>query len=298
MEQTLQNLWAHTTLDVIERVATKQGFNMYRYNPAMREDLHSWLIVKAQETATRYQPNLTNPRAEDTWAGYLWKTLIAKSRWHWEEYHGNNKANEEAARTTKSIQELAAQALETGYPYEATMTAIAIPQQQNPEALYLYIEHLEETLDSLNNHTAPPTQNTKLCIEPACLHTAMATTPRCTYHNNKHKELWDPGKRCTREGCTDRATKRELCNNHYSAARQMAKGNGEPWNTRKPAQLHCTVEDCGRPHNSNGLCNSHLAKARRERMGPCTIPGCTNKQNTKQMCHTHYAQARKGQLNG
>lgn len=297
MDQALQNQWAETTLNVVRKVASKRGAAMYRDDWVLRDDLNSWLTVKAQEAANRFEPDKRDNDPETQWVKYLTTTLTLKSRWHWAELNNNNADNENALRQTTRLSALLEDQDGKTMSLEHRMTAVIGLPPLSPQDFMEKTEWLNNLIGKLESDGLTEL-SLGLCIEPNCLKPHMKTTSRCTYHHIQQKELWNPGARCTTTDCTDRATKRGMCSKHYSAARQKAKRHGEQWNTREPAVKVCTVEDCGKPHNARGLCNSHLAKQRRERMGPCTIPGCTNKQNTKQMCHAHYAQARKGKLNG
>lgn len=313
MEQALQNLWAHTTLDVVNRVAWKQGERMYRNDWNLREDLHSWLLVKAQKFANEYTLDPKDGSPENRWAGTLWNVLTSASRWHWSTYHNQNEANMEAARRTVHMSTLIEDrdGQTMALPLMAKVTGTP---ELSPEAFYEKLEHLEETLQHLQSGPLPPKPET--CIEWGCDAPALKSKPRCQEHNERNEAWHGTGERCTTQGCQDKATNyRGLCPRHYSHLKLQGplqrlyptctvEGCGAPLQASlsglcKPhyqqqylaAKPTCAVNGCETKQRASGLCLKHYKAA--QPFKECCIEGCTSKVNSRGLCNKHYKQLRK-----
>lgn len=319
MEQTLQNLWAQTTLDVVKRVASKQGARFYKNDENLREDLYSWLLVKAQEFANRYEVEGAYGNLEDAWAGSLWTVLLSNSRWHWGEIHGKSEENLDAARKTSRISAL----LEDRDGQTMSLPAmhkITGAPELTPDEYYEKLEDLEELTTRLEHDYQPPT--TGICIEWNCTMPALKSGPRCTYHKALEHSWHGQGTTCSIEGCTNIATNyRGYCQEHYSHIGykqglvnlhpQCAHpGCDEPLiksrtglckshyqQQRNQSAPLCAVQDCDSPSKAKGLCARHYRAARTRR--ECSIDGCTTIINARGLCGKHYKQLReKEKANG
>lgn len=74
---------------------------------------------------------------------------------------------------------------------------------------------------------------------------------------------------------------------------------------RKKTSRKCSVEGCGRPHNSHGLCNMHGRRLTlygdvggpdgqtRTKTGLCTVEGCERKHLAKGFCGMHYTRVKR-----
>lgn len=280
MEKLLQNLWAETTLNVVNRVAWKQGERMYRNDWELRDDLHSWLLVKAQEAATRYEPDFKHPNPERSWGAYLWNALIPISRWHWGEYHGSNEANKEAARRTVHMSTLIEDRDGQTMALPAMSKVTGTPEL-SPEAFYEKLEHLEETLQHLQGGPLPPKPQT--CIEWGCDAPALKSKPRCPHHNNLERSWHKEGQPCGVKDCTNSATNfRGLCHIHY----QKLVNQGP----LEPVFPTCTFEGCAEPlkRSTTGLCKKHYRQQVAASAPQCSIQGCSDLAKAKGLCQQHY----------
>lgn len=75
--------------------------------------------------------------------------------------------------------------------------------------------------------------------------------------------------------------------------------------TRQKSGRKCSIEGCGRPHNSNGLCGMHGRRMAlygdvgspdgqaRSTTGLCTVDSCERKHLSKGLCGTHYGRLKR-----
>lgn len=292
INENWQNDWAHTTLNVIQVVSRKQGFKFYPNDTAPREDLESFLTLEAQTIANKYEPSWNLDDPETYWAGYLYKSLMNNSRYHWSEwinadsrtpkYEAAKQANQGWARIehilTKDDQVM---------QVEHRMSPIGGLPLLTPEAHYLRAEALEEKLANIHERSMPPDL---MCIEAGCTRLKPPTVERCKYHQRVHLQYWAEGDRCEEQGCPDKAMRRGLCPRHYDRNRDREITAGT-WQPREIPEF-CTIENCGNKHESRGLCSKHYEKFRISLNPPCTAEGCDRNQYAKTLCTMHYNQMR------
>lgn len=283
MEQLLQNLWANTTLDVVKKASSKAGARMYRKDWNLREDLHSWLLVQAQEFANKFEPDMRHPNPENHWAASLMTVLASTARWHWAVIHNKNDANMEAERNTIRISALMEDRDGRTMALPVTSKVTGTPEL-TPEAFYEKLEHLEETLQHLEGGPLPPKPET--CIEWGCDVPALKSKPRCVYHNKLERSWHEAGQPCEVRDCTNSATNfRGLCHIHY----QKLVHQG-PMEKVYPT---CTVEGCGKPlkRSRTGLCTSHYNQQYFASAACCAVEGCDALVKAKGLCAKHYKAA-------
>lgn len=230
--------WAHTTNRVTEQVWRERGARMYatHINALLRDDLRSWLLVKAVEISLRYQPDWAEQCPEDRWAGYLYRALTEESRHHFADQIG---------RSRDTVGEAAIRAHNLGM-YTLDVTGDAIPRtavdgeptvriplrsadvlNRDPEWTYLYLERLEERTEAAReySHHHPPEHRapSPWCSEPGCLQASRAKG-MCQKHYLQHRARWaveDDEPRCSIPGCARVLHSRGLCNTHV---KQFRKG--------------------------------------------------------------------------
>ncbi|MDF9877472.1 hypothetical protein [Cellulosimicrobium cellulans] len=295
-EQRWQDAWAETTLRVCEMVWNKQAYRVHPLDPIARDDLWSWLWVRAVEFSERFTPKKTH-EAEDHWAASLYSLLVAQVRWHWAEYHGLRAVrNEDGARRlvpTDSIDQLLERASSgpSMHHVAARMSqgSLSTYRPISPEQFVLMLELAEET-------QGPETYTPKapdLCIEDGCAEPARrGGAGRCARHYSAHRRLWAMDHTtCLEEGCDLPQFSKGRCPTHYKAAHR-----------EDPTRPRCIEPGCDRSVDSRGLCNTHLAQWRRagkelpparQRTDTCTVEGCTNSTSGAKICGTHRYRLKK-----
>lgn len=108
---------------------------------------------------------------------------------------------------------------------------------------------------------------------------------------------------CSFPGCDKpiKSRKDVLCGSHYAQKRR-----GKPLTAlRKPTYV-CTVDGCGKPHNSRGYCKAHLNRLYRngdvdaatavQEKHPgalCSVDGCERPHFAKTYCESHHTRYRR-----
>ncbi|GAA4831661.1 hypothetical protein GCM10023221_04350 [Luteimicrobium xylanilyticum] len=252
-----QEEWATTTLHVVEVVWGDAGWRMYRYDPLRRDDLWDWLLVEAQDLASRYKPKHSMPDPEGYWAAYLHKALMNRSRWHYSSTlpGGRNDAAKAAARDDMkgSIEALLERATpgQQHHIHGSVQPAFGW-RPVDPEHFVLTLETIEE-----RGHD-PVQKDRDLCTEPGCTK-RRTTNGLCGMHYQRWRRDWNTTT-CEADGCDRPAVQRNLCTKHNEIRRAQ---EADP----------CTVEGCEGPGVRRGLCPKHYARELRARKNTPTPPG-------------------------
>lgn len=305
-----QNLWANTTLDVCEMVWHEKAMRLYPRSPVLRDDLRDWLIVKAQEIATRYVPPVSNPAdPERLWGSCLAASLRNASRWHWATTVGaDNEDNRAAARQQNSLDALLDKMHEPEL-HGVAVTATYGWKPMNPEQAVIFLEDAHRYVSWANRHQHHVTETaTSTCGHYGCDKPIRADN-LCQGHYVRRAKLWGrTGKPCEIPGCVLPAYIRGFCDKHHNArttgkldpvlekyllpdARTISGGT---------APRQCREDGCDRNVDALNLCSLHYQRLKRTgttaapvRRQTCERPGCDRPHLAKGLCSRHYAQQRK-----
>lgn len=282
-----QQAWAATTLNVCDRVWSKQGAKLYfgPKNTWLRDDLHSWLFVKAQELANNFTPDAHHPTPERQWGAYLWTALNEVARWHFQQTMGGGQGPSTRAAVeahnrggVRSLDHLEEMHHETGYVVPMYALHSDDTSTLDPALIVIHAEDLAHDIARAEAHLRTQEQS------------GVYTT---------RTEI------CLITGC-DKVTKGRtgLCQKHYDHERNL-------WAT--PGTDPCPIPGCDRPVKRVGICDPHATKYYDNRLPeeylqyvkrpgpkapppPCSEPGCEKQVHSRGLCSTHYQIQRRARL--
>lgn len=299
-----QHAWADYTMAVAESAWRNTGAKLYatHRDVDLRDDLKSWLMVRAVEAGARFTPDPWHPAPEKNYAAWLYGHLCVKARHHFADVVGWMGTPSGAARVDLRHN--------MGPSFEAQVEAhgghlahgalVSAPfETADPASVIIRLEDLNEQVAQ---------------IEREDRRQQLFTFGHGTYSTETTT--------CIVNLCTEPVAARSMCKNHYYLERTRSIQRGD-WQPHTPEP--CTVNDCGGEHYSRGMCRLHYREARRaeeikerpqcaqadctappykqgthcyhHRGSPtCDLPGCEEKSRAKGLCNKHYQQHKKGRL--
>lgn len=270
--------WAETTLDVVQRVWASQSRRLYSIHrdAMLRDDLHSWLLVEAQEAGRLYTPNPLAQDPEYYYGAWLWRTLNERARWHFQKAVGKHEEAVEAHRRGVGSIEGLIEAY--GGDFFAPRHALHAQSMEyrDPAIVIIAIEDIERRVAEVEHFEAhPPTTGAWESVTPVC-QVLGCDKPRhgrftmCKSHYDQDRWLWrkESAETCSIPECDRPLMSMGLCGAHK---RKYYSGTLEPEYHQYVVQpvkeeKTCIVEDCDTPAKSRGLCAAHYHKWKRGRL--------------------------------
>src|SRR5690606_23619459 len=116
----------------------------------LRDDLHDWLLVQAQEMATLFTPDAWHADPPRQWLAYLYSARTTIARWHFGRTVARREADVEAHRrgiaSTDHLDEMEA---ETGYSVDRHPLHGFDIAHGNPETIVIRVEILTREVTRL-----------------------------------------------------------------------------------------------------------------------------------------------------
>lgn len=271
-----QDAWSDITLTVVWSVWRNQGARIYAVHrdKPLKDDLQSWLVVKAQEAATRFIPDPSHPAPDRQWGAYLSRTLNAQARHHFEDVVGVWKGAREAWNagivSTDHLDELEAETGRTIGRHALHGRPFGV---EDPAQVLIRIEELTRQANELAAAGQDGTYTTvsETCLVNLCQNPAKVRG-LCDTHWRKERDLTGNLERpCNVPDCRGTHKGRGLCSAHHQAWRagtlpaelhQYVEAEG-----RKPGPkakyLTCTEDQCDKKPKARGLCAMHYSRWQR-----------------------------------
>lgn len=299
-----QDAWADVTLTVVWSVWRRTGARMYatHHDALLKDDLQSWLAVRAQVIANDFTPEPGHPAPHKQWGAYLSRTLAGQATWHFEDVVGRREENLAAHRRGIVSTDWLAELAEEEGSHVARYALHGQPfGTEDPAAVIIRLDDLQRRLDDIERaqlDRGTYTTTNGICSEVMCGQ-PIEKRGLCAQHYRRDRYLWgaESGETCLEDGCQLTAATAGRCAKHYQAHWRRERAAGT-WKPRTPSNSGpCSVDGCQTQARTKGMCKSHyMDQYRQERAAtapPCSVDGCDRHVHARGLCSIHYDRQRR-----